>query len=111
MALALTPYDNQSASKLVILDSSASESVVIESQDKIDAVSLYGDTAAILTDSTITGYSASSGNSSAQQRPAQMQEALLWRMKLPFMFWVSAKSVRQDFHRRNPCEVMQIVLY
>ena len=63
VALALTPYDNQSASKLVILDSSASEKCVIESQDKIDAVSLYGDTAAILTDSTITGYSASSGNS------------------------------------------------
>lgn len=63
VALALTPYDNQSASKLVILDSSASEKCVIESQNKIDAVSLYGDTAAILTGTTITGYSASSGNS------------------------------------------------
>ena len=63
VALALTPYDNQSASKLVILDSSASEKCVIESQDKIDAVSLYGDTAVILTGTTIKGYSASSGNS------------------------------------------------
>ena len=62
VALALTPYDNQSASKMVILDSTAAETGVIESTDAIDAISLYGDTAAVLTGTVITGYSASSGN-------------------------------------------------
>ena len=62
VALALTPYDNRSASKLVILDSGATEICVIETQQKMDAVALYGDTAAILCGTEISGYSASSGD-------------------------------------------------
>ena len=34
VALALTPYDNQTASKLVILDSGASEKCVIKTQEQ-----------------------------------------------------------------------------
>lgn len=62
VALVLTPYDNQSANRIVLLDGRAAEQTVIESYDSIDAVSLYSDTVATLTNDTITGYSASSGN-------------------------------------------------
>ena len=86
------------------------KSVLSKHKNKIDAVSLYGDTAAILA-APLQVIQPAVVIPSALQRLVQMQEALLWRMKLPFIFWVSAKFVRQDFHRRNPCEVMQIVLY
>lgn len=62
VALVLTPFDNQSANKIVLLNSRVAEQIVIESYDSIDAVSLYRDTVATLTNDTITGYSASSGN-------------------------------------------------
>lgn len=61
VALALTPYDNGSAGKVVILDSNAAEKSVIESAGNINAVALYGDTAAILSGTQVTGYSASGG--------------------------------------------------
>lgn len=62
VALVLTPYDNKSTNKIVLLDSAATEKTVIESGNSIDAVSLYGDTVAALSGHKITGYSSSSGD-------------------------------------------------
>lgn len=61
LALALTPYANSASGTLVLLDNMGKELHSIKCSAKIESVSLFGDTAAVLTGSTVQGYSVTTG--------------------------------------------------
>ena len=60
-AIGLSPYANAASGKLVLLDSSGSEKRSIPLSGEPDAVSLSGNTVAVLVDGTVYAYSIADG--------------------------------------------------
>lgn len=67
-ALALEPYDSASANQIIILDGDGSIFASLDTTSKADAISLKGDTAAVLSGGNVLGYSV---NAMRNQNPSE----------------------------------------
>lgn len=67
-ALALEPYDSTSANQIILLDQNGNVFASLDTNAKADAVSLKGDTVAILSAGNVMGYSV---NAMRNQDPSQ----------------------------------------
>lgn len=61
--LSLAPYENAANSRVVVLDKTGKTSVSLDFKQKVDSVSLYGDTVAALAQGKVYFYSATTGSS------------------------------------------------
>lgn len=68
--LALEPYDSTSANQLVLLDKDGNVFASLDTTTKADAVSLKGDTIAVLSGGNVMGYSV---NAMRNQNPSQAE--------------------------------------